>query len=69
MSGGTKRKKTEAYGYNFRSLWHTKCSIILSTPKAWCTPPIITKYKVFLDDSERVCVLWADPERRIHNIG
>jgi len=35
MSGGNKTKKTETYSYNFRSLWHTKNSIIFSTPKAW----------------------------------
>jgi len=41
--GGTKRKKFETYGYNFRSLYHTKFSIIFPTPKAWCTFGIITR--------------------------
>jgi len=26
--GRNKTKKIETYGYNFRGLWHTKCSII-----------------------------------------
>jgi len=43
MSGEDKTKKIENYGYNFRNLWHKKCSIIFSTPKAWCTPATITR--------------------------
>jgi len=43
MTGGNKTKKIETYNYNFCSLWHTKCSIIFSMPKAWCTPAIITR--------------------------
>jgi len=31
--GGDKTKKIETYGYNFRSLWLTKCSIIFLRPK------------------------------------
>jgi len=41
--GEDKTKKIETYGYNFRSLWYTKLSIILSTPKAWYTLAIITR--------------------------
>jgi len=39
---GTKQK-IETYGYNFHSLWHTKCSIIFTTTKTWCTLAIITR--------------------------
>jgi len=41
--GGGQNEKTETYGYNFYSLWHMKCNIIFSTPKAWCNPTIITR--------------------------
>jgi len=41
MNRENKTKKIETYGYNFRSLWFTKCSIIFSTPQAWFTPAII----------------------------
>jgi len=41
--GEEQTKKFETYGYKFRSLWHTKCSIIFSTPKAWYTLGIITR--------------------------
>jgi len=37
MSGEGTKQKIETYGYYFCSLcWHAKCSIIFSTPKAWC---------------------------------
>jgi len=42
--------------------------IILSTPKAWCTPVIITRKEGLLVDSEE-SAFWADAERRIHNVG
>jgi len=31
---GGQNEKIEIYGYNFRSLWHAKYSLIFSTPKA-----------------------------------
>jgi len=40
--GQNEKKFKPVVSYNFRSLWHTKCSIIF-TPKAWCTPAIITR--------------------------
>jgi len=41
----------------------------ISTPKAYkCTPARITKESISID-SERVGALWADTERRIHNVG
>jgi len=64
---GRQNEKIETYGYNFRSLWHMKCSII-STPKAWCTPAIITRKSLgLLVDSERACALWG--KCRIYNVG
>jgi len=41
----------------------------ISTPKAWCTPAIITRKEGRLADSERVCAWWADAEKRNHNVG
>jgi len=45
------------------------------TTKAWCTHTVqfkvITRKEGRLADSERVCAcaLWADVEKRIHNVG
>jgi len=38
MSRGTKQKKLKLLGYNFRSLWHTKCSIIFLRRKSGALP-------------------------------
>jgi len=54
MSEGTKRK-IETYVYNFWKLWHTKCSIIFSTPKAWVHSRYINKKIRSFVDSERTC--------------
>jgi len=41
--GGGQNEKIETYGHNFHGLWHTKCSMIFSTPKAWCTSALIKR--------------------------
>jgi len=73
MSGRNKTKKIETYGYNFRDLWHTKCNIIFlrRKPVVHSHYTIITRKEDRLAGSERIgtCVLWADAEKRIHNVG
>jgi len=66
-------KKLKTYGYNVRSLWHTKCSIIFSMPKAWCTSAIITRTLSTNSNSRyrsiwsiRKCLLvWANSEKNL----
>jgi len=69
--GGDKKKRIETYGYNFRSLWHTKCSIIFlrRKPIVHSHYTVITRKEDRLADFEGVCAcaLWADAKKRIHN--